>query len=677
MTKRGRLLLGLVCVLTLLFVFATSAMASTAYGTLDVTGTKFGGDDQDFDITSDSTTQTLIIGASSASVTFEFTEAFGQDIEMYYGTSTKAITSYKTTVRNGSTYTFKFKNTQTGATNVVVIEVKYANTDIDKLYLYDDSGNELSYTTSSGNLFKLRSKLSSDVDSVTVNVLPEYDNATVYIDGKETRSQQIDLSGSSTSVEIRVEVEGITSVAYLLILERSDSSSSSDATLSSLYVTEGTLSPSFKSSTTSYKCSVPSSTSSVAIYTTTTEDNATVKIYQEGDLVSNTNKISLAAGSNEFRIVVTAPNFATKTYKLEVNRGGSSSSNNDDDDASSNAYLSDLTVDPSTGSAKWNKSFSRSTSSYTITIPEDATYVRVTPELSDSHASVEVDGEEVDDGEESSRISISANSTKSVRVVVTAEDGDTTRTYTLRISRGESSDDDDSSDADDSAAISTLILKNASTGDAITLSPAFSKDHTSYTVTVGSNVTAVKVKAVPVDSKATMTVNGVSLASNTDSGTMQLIVGTSAINVVVTGTDGTKQTYSIRVTRESGTTGSISLQMKLNSTTITNNGVADKMDAAPYLSNNRTMVPIRFVAQYLGVGEKEIKWDQTTKTATIIYNGKTLTMTVGKTDAAAGLDVAPEIKYNRTMVPLRYISEQLGCTVKWDQSTKEITITRE
>ena len=104
-------------------------------------------------------------------------------------------------------------------------------------------------------------------------------------------------------------------------------------------------SPSFKSSTTSYKCSVPSSTSSVAIYTTTTEDNATVKIYQEGDLVSNTNKISLAAGSNEFRIVVTAPNFATKTYKLEVNRGGSSSSNNDDDDASSNAYLSDLTVD--------------------------------------------------------------------------------------------------------------------------------------------------------------------------------------------------------------------------------------------------------------------------------------------------------------------------------------------
>ena len=172
MTKRGRLLLGLVCVLTLLFVFATSAMASTAYGTLDVTGTKFGGDDQDFDITSDSTTQTLIIGASSASVTFEFTEASGQDIEMYYGTSTKAITSYKTTVRNGSTYTFKFKNTQTGATNVVVIEVKYANTDIDKLYLYDDSGNELSYTTSSANLFKLRRKLSSDVESVTVNVLP-------------------------------------------------------------------------------------------------------------------------------------------------------------------------------------------------------------------------------------------------------------------------------------------------------------------------------------------------------------------------------------------------------------------------------------------------------------------------------------------------------------------------
>ena len=66
-------------------------------------------------------------------MTFEFTEASGQDIEMYYGTSTKAITSYKTTVRNGSTYTFKFKNTQTGATNAV----SYTHLDVYKRQGYD------------------------------------------------------------------------------------------------------------------------------------------------------------------------------------------------------------------------------------------------------------------------------------------------------------------------------------------------------------------------------------------------------------------------------------------------------------------------------------------------------------------------------------------------------------
>jgi hypothetical protein len=50
------------------------------------------------------------------------------------------------------------------------------------------------------------------------------------------------------------------------------------------------------------------------------------------------------------------------------------------------------------------------------------------------------------------------------------------------------------------------------------------------------------------------------------------------------------------------------------------------------------------------------------------------TITVDGTES--DMDVAPFIQNSRTFVPIRFVSEALGCTVEWDDATKTVTITK-
>ena len=92
--------------------------------------------------------------------------------------------------------------------------------------------------------------------------------------------------------------------------------------------------------------------------------------------------------------------------------------------------------------------------------------------------------------------------------------------------------------------------------------------------------------------------------------------------------------------------------------------------------NDRTMVPLRKIFSALGC---EIEWDQETKTVSAHSGGKTIRLTIGNNEAfiindASSkedkiiLDSAPVIVDNRTLVPLRFISESLGNIVGWDQA---------
>ena len=94
-------------------------------------------------------------------------------------------------------------------------------------------------------------------------------------------------------------------------------------------------------------------------------------------------------------------------------------------------------------------------------------------------------------------------------------------------------------------------------------------------------------------------------------------------------------------------------------------------DTAPVIRNDRTLVPIRIVTETLG---GKVDWNGVTKEVTLHIDGKEIKMTVGKTLEKYG--VAPVIIDGRTFVPVRLVADELGATVAWDDATKTVTITK-
>jgi len=97
------------------------------------------------------------------------------------------------------------------------------------------------------------------------------------------------------------------------------------------------------------------------------------------------------------------------------------------------------------------------------------------------------------------------------------------------------------------------------------------------------------------------------------------------------------------------------------------NGDATVLDVAPFIKDNRTFVPVRFVAEALGA---EVKWDEATQTVTATRGDDVVVLTIGSNvmtvnGDAAVTDVAPFIaEGNRTVLPFRAVAEAFGAEVK-------------
>lgn len=92
---------------------------------------------------------------------------------------------------------------------------------------------------------------------------------------------------------------------------------------------------------------------------------------------------------------------------------------------------------------------------------------------------------------------------------------------------------------------------------------------------------------------------------------------------------------------------------------------------------NRTVVPIRFISESFGC---QVQWEAQTKKVTITRFNDTIVLWIGKKEAIVNgkkvvLDVAPVIEDNGTLVPIRFISQAFGAKVEWFHETKHITIT--
>lgn len=113
------------------------------------------------------------------------------------------------------------------------------------------------------------------------------------------------------------------------------------------------------------------------------------------------------------------------------------------------------------------------------------------------------------------------------------------------------------------------------------------------------------------------------------------------------------------------------IKLQIGSRIVTVDNEAVIYDVAPVIRNDRTLVPIRIVTETLG---GKVDWNGVTKEVTLNIDGKEIKMTVGKTLEKYG--VAPVIIDGRTFVPVRFVADELGATVAWDDATKTVTVTK-
>ena len=368
--------------------------------------------------------------------------------------------------------------------------------------------------------------VANTVNSVTVTpTASQGSSSTIKVNGtvvaSGSASGAISLNVGSNTITILVTApNGVTQDTYTITVTRA---ASSDATLSSLTISAGTLTPTFASGTTSYTDSVANTVNSVTVTPTASQgSSSTIKV--NGTVVASgsaSGAISLNVGSNTITILVTAPDGVTqKTYTITVTRA-----------ASSDATLSNLTI--SVGAL--SPTFASGTTSYTDRVGNITNSVTVTPTASQgSSSTIKVNGTVVASGSASGAISLNVGS-NTITVLVTAPDGVTQDTYTITVTRAASSD----------ATLSNLTIS------AGTLTPTFASGTTSYTDSVGNATNSVTVTPTASQgSSSTIKVNGTVVASGSASGAITLNVGSNTITVLVTAPDGvTQDTYTITVTR--------------------------------------------------------------------------------------------------------------------------------
>lgn len=109
--------------------------------------------------------------------------------------------------------------------------------------------------------------------------------------------------------------------------------------------------------------------------------------------------------------------------------------------------------------------------------------------------------------------------------------------------------------------------------------------------------------------------------------------------------------------------------LQIGSTAVIVDDQAIINDVAPVIRNDRTLVPIRVITEALG---GQVAWNEAAKEVTLTVNGKEIKMTIGKVLEKYG--VAPIIIGGRTFVPVRFVADELGAVTTWDDATKTVTI---
>ncbi|MFO1482872.1 MAG: cadherin-like beta sandwich domain-containing protein [Verrucomicrobiaceae bacterium] len=297
-----------------------------------------------------------------------------------------------------------------------------------------------------------------------------------------------------------------------------------NADLSGLVLSTGTLTPSFSSATTSYLGRVGAGVSSITVTPTVLAPSSTVTV-NGVPVVSGAASGSIAVGPEDsvIQVVVTADDpFIVKTYSISIRQV--------------TADLSNLTV----SAGPLTPAFQSSTLGYSLTVANETTSTTVTATLGDPLSTLTVNGSTASSGVATSPINLNVGN-NTIQVVTTSQDGTLTRTYTVGILR------------QGNPRLSSLALGGA------TFLPAFDPDTTSYLANVDRTVNSVTVTPTAVQGNASITVNSVPLGSGVTSGPVPLVQGLNVITIAVSAPEGpVTRIYTVNVVKPYVVTNSYS-----------------------------------------------------------------------------------------------------------------------
>ena len=313
--------------------------------------------------------------------------------------------------------------------------------------------------------------------------------------------------------------DGESSRTYSVTVTRAGSA---DASLSALSLMgEGgevvALTPSFASGTTTYTAVVAHDLSAVTVTVSVVSAGSAYEIRLNG-VVDQDGVVPLAVGAgNVIAVVVTAQDGeSTQIYSVTVTRAGSSE-----------ASLSGLSLMGDGGAVvALSPAFASGTTAYTAEVAHDVSAMTVTASVANAGSAYEIRINGIVD--QDGVVGLSVGSGNIIAVVVTAQDGESSQTYTVMVTRAGSAD----------ASLSALSLSG------VTLMPAFASGTTTYTAVVDHDVSAVTVtvSVASAGSAYEIRINGVA----DQDGIVPLAVGAgNVIAVVVTAQDGeSTQTYT-------------------------------------------------------------------------------------------------------------------------------------
>lgn len=274
-----------------------------------------------------------------------------------------------------------------------------------------------------GGTTRYTATVTNDVYSLTVRAKAVSSEATIRINGHSFANGEavlpveLQVGGNPMTIAVTAQ-DGSTTQSYTVTVHRKPSS---NVLLNGLLLSEGSLNPAFDSGIVHYEAEVEHGVTSLTVTASVYDRDALLTVNgREAASQRPSQKVELQVGVNRLTIAVTAQDrISTQAYTVEVTRK-----------PSPYAGLTGLRL----AGAALSPAFDSEITAYEASVSHEIDSTTVTASVYDRSAKLSINGEETVGSEASIPVALQAGITP-IRITVTAPDGQTVRTYTVRVRR--------------------------------------------------------------------------------------------------------------------------------------------------------------------------------------------------------------------------------------------------